>query len=87
MLTNHEFGGPHVRARLMFDRRVNALATCTAFLINASFSDGLTAAIHVNSEFGSTAAAQVEAGLHGLASLCPYRHHSFPGGKHVQFWL
>jgi hypothetical protein len=51
--------------RLMFDRRLDAFALFTAFLFNASFKDGLTAEIQVNPEFGTAAAASVEAQKYG----------------------
>lgn len=51
--------------RTMFDRRVNDWVTVNAYLFNASFSDGLTAEIQVNPEFGSAAAAAVEAEKYG----------------------
>jgi len=51
----------------MFDRRVNAFVVFNAFLFNATFSDGLTTEIEVNPEFGTAAAAQVEAEKYGSA--------------------
>jgi len=51
--------------RTMFDRRVNGLITVNAYLFNASFADGLAAEIQVNPEFGSPAAALVEAQKYG----------------------
>jgi hypothetical protein len=51
--------------RTMFDRRVNAFIPLNAYLFNASFSDGLAAEIQVNPEFGSSAAALVEAQKYG----------------------
>jgi hypothetical protein len=45
----------------MYDRRINAFANYNAFLFNASFSDGPNVEVQVNPEFGSVAAAQVEA--------------------------
>jgi len=51
--------------RLMFDRRVNSFITVNAYLFNATFSDGLTAEIQVNPEFGSSAAAEVVALKYG----------------------
>jgi len=53
--------------RLMFDRRVNAFVTYNAFLFNALFSDGLSAEIQVNPEFGTVAAAQAQAVLYATA--------------------
>ena len=47
--------------RLMFDRRQNAFVTYNAYLFNARFSDGLTAEIQVNPEFGSAEAARAQA--------------------------
>jgi hypothetical protein len=52
---------------LMFDRRIAAFAVFEAYLFDATFSDGLTAQIQVNPEFGTVAAAQVEAEKYGLA--------------------
>lgn len=51
--------------RTMFDRRVNNWITVNAYLFNASFDDGLTTEIQVNPEFGSSAAALVEAQKYG----------------------
>jgi hypothetical protein len=53
--------------RLMFDRRVNAFVLYNAFLFNATFSDGLTAEVQVNPEFGTAAAAQIEAAKYAAA--------------------
>jgi hypothetical protein len=53
--------------RTMFDRRVNDWITVNAYLFDASFDDGLTAEIQVNPEFGSPAAAGVEALKYGKA--------------------
>jgi hypothetical protein len=50
---------------LMFDRRIDGFALFEAFLFDATFSDGLAAQIQVNSEFGSAAAAQIEAQKYG----------------------
>ena len=47
--------------RTMFDRRVNALIQVQAYLFDAAFSDGLTAEVQVNPEFGSADAARVQA--------------------------
>lgn len=51
--------------RVMFDRRVNSFISVNAYLFNASFSDGLRAEIQVNPEFGSIAAANVQARKYG----------------------
>ena len=51
--------------RLMFDRRTNSFSNVSAYLFNATFSDGRTAEIQVNPEFGSAAAASVEALKYG----------------------
>lgn len=48
-------------SRVMFDRRLDRYATFNAFLFNAYYSDGLKIEIQVNPEFGSQAAARVEA--------------------------
>lgn len=53
--------------RTMFDRRVNNWVTVNAYLFDASFDDGLSAEIQVNPEFGSPAAASVEALKYGKA--------------------
>ena len=47
--------------RTMFDRRANAFVQFQAYLFDATFSDGLSAEIQVNPEFGSSEAARVEA--------------------------
>jgi hypothetical protein len=47
--------------RWMFDRRVNNFVFQTAYLFEATFSDGLAIEVQVNLEFGSAANAQVEA--------------------------
>src|SRR5688572_21680555 len=47
--------------RSMFDRRAGAFIQVQAYLFDASFSDGLTAEIQVNPEFGSTDAARAQA--------------------------
>jgi hypothetical protein len=52
-------------SRTMFDRRVNAFVVLNAYLFNATFSDGRSAEIQVNPEFGSQAAAQTEASKYG----------------------
>jgi hypothetical protein len=49
----------------MFDRRVNDWITVEAYLFDATFDDGLAAEIQVNPEFGSSAAAGVEALKYG----------------------
>jgi hypothetical protein len=51
--------------RTMFDRRTNSFNTVNAYLFNATFGDGLTSEVQVNPEFGSSAAAQVEALKYG----------------------
>jgi hypothetical protein len=59
--------------RTMFDRRVNDWVTVNAFLFNASFTDGLTAEIQVNPEFGNADAAAVEATKYGrVIGQLPY---------------
>lgn len=52
--------------RTMFDRRVNGWINVNAYLVNASFDDGLTAEIQINPEFGSSDAALVEAQKYGV---------------------
>jgi hypothetical protein len=47
--------------RSMFDRRAGAFIQVQAYLFDATFSDGLTAEVQVNPEFGSTDAARVQA--------------------------
>ena len=47
--------------RTMFDRRPGAFIQVQAYLFNATFSDGLTAEVQVNPEFGSVDAARVQA--------------------------
>jgi hypothetical protein len=47
--------------RTMFDRRANAFVQFDAYLFDATFSDGLSAEIQVNPEFGSSEVARVEA--------------------------
>lgn len=47
--------------RRMFDRRVNTWTVVDAYLLDASFDDGLKCEIQVNPEFGSSDAAQLEA--------------------------
>ena len=51
--------------RLMFDRRTNSFNTYTAFLFDATFTDGFVVEIQVNPEFGSEAAALAEAEKYG----------------------
>ena len=51
--------------RSMFDRRVNAFTSYVAFLFNAVYTDGMTIEIQVNPEFGTSAAALVEAEKYG----------------------
>lgn len=48
-------------SRTMFDRRVSDWITVDAYLFDATFDDGLAIEVQVNPEFGSVAAAQVEA--------------------------
>ena len=52
-------------SRTMFDRRVNNWITVNAYLFDASFSDGLSAEIQVNPEFGSSDVALDEAQKYG----------------------
>jgi hypothetical protein len=51
--------------RQMFDRRVNNWINVNAYLFRATFDDGMTSEIQVNPEFGSSAAASVEALKYG----------------------
>lgn len=44
--------------RVMFDRRVNAFVEYDAYLFDLQFSDGLSAEVQVNPEFGSVKAAE-----------------------------
>ncbi len=44
-------------SRRMFDRRVNDWITVDAYLVDLAFSDGLSAEVQVNPEFGSDGAA------------------------------
>lgn len=53
--------------RLMFDRRVDSFVTLNAYLFDASFSDGLSAEIQVNPEFGTVEAAASQAGYYADA--------------------
>ena len=48
-------------SRTMFDRRANAWVELQAYLFDANFSDGLSAEVQVNPEFGSIEAARVQA--------------------------
>ena len=48
-------------SRTMFDRRVSDWITVDAYLFDATFDDGLAIEFQVNPEFGSVAAAQLEA--------------------------
>lgn len=48
-------------SRTMFDRRTNSFITVNAYLFNASYDNGSIIEIQVNPEFGSVAAAQIEA--------------------------
>ena len=50
----------------MFDRRANAFIQVQAYLFDAVFSDGLTAEVQVNPEFGSTQAAREQAEKYAL---------------------
>ena len=47
--------------RWMYDRRVNNWVYLNAYLVNASFDDGLSIEIQVNPEFGSAAEALAQA--------------------------
>lgn len=47
--------------RTMFDRRVDGWINAEPYLFDASFGDGLKIEVQVNPEFGTVAAAQVEA--------------------------
>jgi hypothetical protein len=51
--------------RLMYDRRTSSYNTNTAYLFNATFTDGFVVEIQVNPEFGSEAAALTEAEIYG----------------------
>ena len=51
----------------MFDRRVDDWVTVSAYLFDASFSDGLTIEVQVNPEFGTSAAGQTAAELYAAA--------------------
>lgn len=53
-------------SRVMFDRRVNAFVTYSAFLFTATYSDGRPVEIQVNPEFGTSVAAEVEARKYGF---------------------
>jgi hypothetical protein len=52
--------------RTMFDRRVNNWTQVNAHLFDAAFSDGLTAEVQVNPEFGDTEAARLQAEKYAL---------------------
>ncbi len=47
--------------RVMFDRRVDSFVTLNAFLFDVTFSDGLSAEIEVDPEFGTVDAAASQA--------------------------
>jgi hypothetical protein len=51
--------------RTMYDRRVG-WTTRNAYLFDADYSDGLTAEIQVNPEFGSAEVAEIEANKYGI---------------------
>lgn len=51
--------------RTMYDRRVSDWVTLDAYLFQATFDDGVTSEIQVNPEFGSMAAAEIEAVKYG----------------------
>lgn len=53
--------------RTMFDRRVNNWTSVNAHLFDAAFSDGLTAEVQVNPEFGGTEAAREQAEKYAVA--------------------
>ncbi len=53
--------------RTMFDRRPAAFIQVQAYLFDAAFSDGLTAEVQVNPEFGSADAARVQAEKYAVA--------------------
>lgn len=53
--------------RTMFDRRMNAFVQLQAYLFDATFSDGLTAEVQVNPEFGSVESARAQAEKYALA--------------------
>lgn len=52
--------------RTMFDRRAGTWIQNNAYLFQATYNDGLSAEIQVNSEFGSESAAMVEASRYAL---------------------
>ena len=58
-LTNVTYTGQGLRTT--YDRRSNNWVEINAYLFNARFNDGLTTEVQVNPEFGSSAAASVEA--------------------------
>src|SRR5262249_36755858 len=47
--------------RRMFDRRSDSFISVNTYLFDATYDDGLAIGVEVNPEFGSSAAAQVEA--------------------------
>lgn len=57
--------------RTMFDRRVNAFVEYNAYLFDLQFSDGLSAEVQVNPEFGSEGAAEAIAAemVHSIGQL------------------
>ena len=48
-------------SRKMYDRRVSDWTTVNAYLFNATYTEGFLVEVQVNAEFGSVAAAQVQA--------------------------
>lgn len=54
-----------IGGRLMFDRRRDAFVTYSAFLFQATYSDGPALEIQVNPEFGTRAAAEEQAAKYG----------------------
>jgi len=64
-LTNVLYTGQGLRTT--YDRRSNNWITINAYLFNARFNDGLTTEVQVNPEFGSSAAAGVEANKYATA--------------------
>lgn len=60
-------------SRTVFDRRVNNWVTINGYLFDVMWADGLSTEAIVNPEFGSEAAAQVEAEKYGwLTGQLPY---------------
>jgi len=53
--------------RTVFDRRINNWTTIDAYLFTVVWNDGLTSEAQINPEFGSVAAATVEAEKYGRA--------------------